>query len=188
MLTAVDRHQPISTNCTTRNPRRVRTSTGPRASIACWQRGFRSPKFASGRQRPGPAPTTLGSSRPKPRSASPPVADPDLRDKACGDPPVDTAEGPAQESGAASWGIRSLRHPTGFNAACCFPLPSQQIILRAFRPNPHRGQSLLAHHPSTQGQKAYGGKDHRLTTGCGSVFVATKMAHRSLSTNHLFLL
>jgi hypothetical protein len=101
---------------------------------------------------------------------------------------VDTVEGQAQESGAASGGIRSLREPTGFNAACCFPLPSQQIILRAFRPNPHRGQSLLAHHPSTQGQKAYGGKDYWRTTGRGSGFVATKMAHRSLPTNYLFLL
>jgi hypothetical protein len=70
-------------------------------------------------------------------------------------------------SGARLW-CSQLGHP--LNVACCFPLPSQQIILRAFRPRPHRGQSLLAHHLSTHRQKANGRQDHWLTTGRGSVF------------------
>jgi len=101
---------------------------------------------------------------------------------------VDTAEGPAQESGAASWGIRSLREPAGFTGACPLPLPFQQIILQLNKLQPHRSQSLLARQRSLLGQKASGGKDHRLTAGRGSVFVATKMAHRSLSTNPVFLM
>jgi len=143
---------------------------------------------ASGRQQPPNAPTTLGSSRPEPRPTSPPVVDPHPRDGTSGEPnPVDMVERPAKESGAASWGIRSLREPTGFSAACFLLFPFHRIIFRLDKLHPHRSQPLLARQPSSHGHKANGGKNHRLTTGPGSVFVATKMPHRSLSTNHLFL-
>jgi hypothetical protein len=96
---------------------------------------------------------------------------------------VDTAEGQTQECGAASGGIRSLREPTGFCGACSLLLPSPQIIFRADEFHSH---PLLACKPSIHGQNGSRGKDHRLTTARGSGFLATKMAHRSLSTNHLF--
>jgi hypothetical protein len=57
---------------------------------------------------------------------------------------VDTAEGPAQESGAASWSIRWLRDPTGFNATCCLLLPPQQIILRAYTLHPLTAATLCS--------------------------------------------
>jgi hypothetical protein len=96
---------------------------------------------------------------------------------------VDTAGGPAQESGAASWGIRSLREPTGFCAACSLLLPFNGSFCEPTPSTLTAANLCWARHPSFLGQRANRDQDHWLTTGPGSVFVATKLAHRSLSTN-----
>jgi hypothetical protein len=66
---------------------------------------------------------------------------------------MDTAEGPAQESGAASWRIRSLREPTDFRVARSLLLPFQRIILRAYTFHPHRSQALHARQPSSSARR-----------------------------------
>jgi hypothetical protein len=67
--------------------------------------------------------------------------------------PVGSAEGPAQESGAASWGIRSLRKPTGSNAARSRLLPVQRIILRAYVFHPRQDVLDALAHPSSSGRR-----------------------------------
>jgi hypothetical protein len=63
-------------------------------------------------------------------------------------PPVDTAEGPAQEPGAASWDIRSLREPAGLVMACSLLL--QRIILPAYTFHPRQDVlDALANLPPT---------------------------------------
>jgi hypothetical protein len=65
--------------------------------------------------------------------------------------------------------------------ACCFPLSRSSC-----KPTPSTltaANLCWPRYPSVLGQKANRGQDHQLGTGRGSVFVATKLAHRSLSRN-----
>jgi hypothetical protein len=141
--------------------------TGRRA--ACWERGFGSPTSASRRQQPSNAPTTLGSPRPERRSTSPPVVNPDLRHKTCGDPLVDTVEGPR----------KTLVQPAGASAGYATPPGSTRLVAFCFppsrsscepTPSTPTGGNLCSLATLPPRQKANWRKYRRLTSDRGSVF------------------
>jgi hypothetical protein len=70
--------------------------------------------------------------------------------------------------------------------AFCFPLSRSSCEPTPCTPSPQPPSARSPPFPSrAEGEPR---KDHRLPTARGSVFVATKMAHRSLSRNSAFLL
>jgi len=52
MLAALGGYQPSATNSATGKPPGVLVCSGHRATIACWEQGFRSARSPSGRLRP----------------------------------------------------------------------------------------------------------------------------------------